>query len=269
MALTERATIRNARRTRRRLFTLTLTQRVRVSANTTRFTFVAPELGDFEPLGPDEFFALVIPPRGGDLPELTLGSDDDPRAAIRALPVEVRPAVRWYTVRAHRPDRHEIDVDMVLHGDTGPASTWGNHAAVGARVGFREANAPYLAPEAGHQLLVADETALPALAAILESAPTDLAATVLVEVPTAADLPPIHAPVPITVVHRGDRSPGSALLPALQRRVADGLPELGYAWLCGEAAIATGARRLLVRRLGVDPAMIMFSGYWRLGQARE
>lgn len=269
MAFTSRAVMRNARRSVRRLFTLTLTARNPVSANTTRFTFVAPELATFDPLGPDEFFALVVPRPGQPLPELKIQPDDDPRARINALPEAIRPAIRWYTVRNHRPATSEIDVDIVLHGDAGPASTWANHARIGDRVGFREAAAPYIEPESGHQLLIADETALPALAAILEAAPTTLDATVLAEVPHPADIPAIATQVPITWHYRGDAPPGTEVLPALGRLVTDGVPTLGYAWLCGEAGIATGARRLLVQHAGIDPDLIMFSGYWRLGQARE
>ncbi|MGO1974018.1 MAG: siderophore-interacting protein [Propionibacteriaceae bacterium] len=268
MALTRAAAVRNATRTVRRLFPMTVTARHPVSANTTRFTFEAPEFGDFAPLGPDEFFALVLPQPGAALPPMVVGPDDDVREVLATIPADLRPAIRWYTVRSHRPDACEIDVDVVLHGDTGPASRWANHAVVGNRVGFREANAPYLAPESGHQVLVADETALPALAAILEQAPDRLDATVLAEAPRPADVPTIGGSTPIQWFHRGHRPPGALVLPALRDLVRSGLSPVGYAWLCGEREVATGARRMLVREAGVDPEMIMFSGYWRLGRAR-
>jgi NADPH-dependent ferric siderophore reductase len=269
MAITRAARARNARRVVRRFFPMTLTARRQVSGNTSRFTFNAPEFADFDPLGPDEFFALVVPHPDHELPVLALDAHDDPRAVLLTIPAGRRPAIRWYTVRAHRPATKEIDVDIVLHGDAGPASSWANRARPGDRVGFREATAPYLSPGSGHQLLVADETALPALAAILAAAPADLDATVLAEVPYPEDQPGIPTSVPIRWHHRGAAVPGSAVLPALAQLVSHGLPELGYAWLCGEAAIATGARRMLVNDTGTDPDRIMFSGYWRVGQARE
>ena len=70
----------------------------------------------------------------------------------------------------------------------------------------------------------------------------------------------------ITWLHRGDGEPGSALLPAIR---AAGLSTPDYAWLCGESAIATGLRRHLVHDREVDRRRIMFSGYWKLGQARR
>jgi len=245
---------------------MTLAARRPVSRNTERFTFTAPEFADFDPLAPDEFFALVIPVPGRALPELPL-VDDDIRAIVAALPDDIRPTVRWYTVRAHRPELSEIDVDIVLHGDSGPASRWATHAAIGDQVGFRESSAPYCAPESGRQLFVADETALPALAAILESSPEPLDAVVLAEVPGEADIPKISTSTPIHWFHRGHDNPGTAVLAALPEAVGSQLPEFGYAWLCGESALATGARRWLVGA-GMDPEIIMFSGYWRLGQAR-
>lgn len=246
---------------------MTLVTRTPVSRNTERFTFTAPEFADFEPLAADEFFALVIPRPGRDLPSLP-STDEDIRTTIQSLPDDVRPDVRWYTVRAHRPAQQQIDVDIVLHGDSGPASRWATHARPGDRVGFRESSAPYLAPEQGHVLLVADETALPALAAILETQAPAGPTTVLAEVPGPADIPAIATDATIHWFHRGDTDPGSALLPALPELVTPHLDSLGYAWLCGERAIATEARRWLVAQ-GVDPELIMFSGYWRLGHARS
>ncbi len=266
MALTKAARERNERRTVRRIFTMTLIARTPVSRNTTRFTFTAAEFADFEALGPDEFFALIIPVPGRDLPPLP-AVDEDIREIINTIPEDVRPEVRWYTVRAHRPALAEIDVDIVLHGDSGPASRWATDAEPGDVIGFRESSAPYIAPEGGRQLLVADETALPALAAILEQTPAGLDTVVMAEVPGPEDIPAIATDVEIAWFHRGDADPGSALLPALEAVVTPHLSALSYAWLCGERALATGSRRWLVEA-GFDPDQIMFSGYWRLGQAR-
>lgn len=275
MPIPARAVERNALRTERRAFAMTLTGRTAVSRNTTRFTFTAAEFATFAVLGPDEYFGLIIPRDGATIPASVFGVYEDVRQVMLAVAEDERPDVRWYTVRAHRPERAEIDVDIVLHGDAGPASRWASRAAVGDTIGFREAHAPYIAPVAGHQLLVADETALPALGAILESEPDLVAAagelpraTVFAEVPDPDDVPLISSPVEIRWLHRGDSAPGSQVLPALRRWLDDGPPELGFAWLCGEAEIATGARRMVVDA-GLLPAdEIMFSGYWRLGRSR-
>ena len=46
------------------------------------------------------------------------------------------------------------------------------------------------------------------------------------------------------------------------------MPEaFGYAYNAGEQALATGARRHLVRDRGIDKRRITFTGYWNLGKS--
>ena len=141
---------------------------------------------------------------GQRVPQVPSGADWYRR--YRALPDDQRPPMRTYT-RQLRAEQGEVDVDFVLHGETGPASRWAIHARPGDRVLL-------LAPDAdcadssegwewkppvgvGQVLLVADETALPAVAGILE----ELAARVdpprtlaLLEVAQAGDAVRLKAP---------------------------------------------------------------------------
>ncbi len=82
------------------------------------------------------------------------------------------PPQEWrnYTVRRHRPEAGEIDVDVVLHEPPGPASRWAADVPLGAVVGYAGPRVDY-APRDGIDwlLLCSDETALPAIAAILET----------------------------------------------------------------------------------------------------
>src|SRR4028118_1371172 len=89
-----------------------------------RLTFAAEEFATFAAEGPDECFGWLLPT--GD-----------------------RPHLRWYTVRPPRPARAEIDVDVVLHGDEGPASRFAAEADVGATAGFRSSGAAYAPPAGG------------------------------------------------------------------------------------------------------------------------
>ncbi|MGV8584389.1 siderophore-interacting protein, partial [Pseudomonas aeruginosa] len=89
-----------------------------------------------------------------------------------------RPPMRTYTIRALRAEQEEVDVEFVLHGENGPASAWATHARIGDRLQLAAPNRQYgddpggyeWKPPAGvrHILLIADETALPAVAGILE-----------------------------------------------------------------------------------------------------
>ncbi|MBR7744239.1 siderophore-interacting protein [Phycicoccus sp. BSK3Z-2] len=235
-----------------------------------RVTFEAPELMAFRPVGPDEYFGLMMP--RPDRPLVLPGpSGGNVRAVIADLPEEQRPDLRWYTIRRHDPARGRMDVDIVTHGDAGPGSAWTCRARPGDEVGFHCGGALWRGGDTdARKLLVADETALPSVAGILDVAGGpdavrrgDLEVHVEVADPAVLagyDLGPAH-------VHVRRHTPGSAVLPALRERLAD-LVDVGYAWACGEADLAADVRRLLVREAGMDKRDVLFCSYWKLGQPR-
>lgn len=243
-----------------------------LNASMRRITLAAPEFTGYELAGPDEYFGLLVPGADGQL-HLPDGERVNVRAAVADMPPEQQPGLRWYTIRELRRSRGEVDVDIVTHGDSGPGSAWALRAAVGDPVGFRSGGALYTAFEPPRQLLAADETAVPALLAILEERERrglpgpGAGVTAHVEVPSASVLDGLGLPAEITVHERGDADPGTAVLAAL---VADPATTAGldYAWACGESGLATSLRRHLVQEVGMDKKAITFSGYWKLGAAR-
>ncbi|MGH3453207.1 MAG: siderophore-interacting protein, partial [Nocardioidaceae bacterium] len=128
-----------------------------------RVTIAADELRRFPWHGPDQWFRLFLPREGQLRPVLPTRADDW-WPQIVAMPDEIRPWVRNYTVRYLRPELGELDIDFVLHGDVGPASSWALRAEAGDWVGLLDQTAPYDPPAGTRwQLLVGDETALPAI----------------------------------------------------------------------------------------------------------
>jgi NADPH-dependent ferric siderophore reductase len=246
-------------------FTMTVVNTVDLAPNVRRVTFRAEEFAGHHLTGADEYFGLLMPPSGAATVTMPTENRLNVRQAIRKMPEDQRPDLRWYTIRRLRAADAEIDVDFVLHGDAGPGTRWASRAEPGQVVGFRAGNATYRPAQPGPQLVAADETALPALSAILEAhADADIHA--FVEVPDDSYRLPIDCDRQVTWLVRGDEAPGTRLLPA----VADAdTADLAYAWLCGESSIATGLRRHLVKERGVDRRRIMFSGYWKVGAARE
>lgn len=124
-------------------------------------------------------------------------------------------------------------------------------------------------PGTGTVLFAGDETAVPAIASILERVPETLAAQVFLEVPTAADFLPLITP-PATKVcwHAREGAPrGQWLVPAV--KAIDMASEGLYFWLAGEAGAVTTLRRHLVRERGVSKRAVTFMGYWRQGEAEE
>ena len=86
-----------------------------------------------------------------------------------------------------------------------------------------------------------------------------------VEVPSVETVGVESIPAGALVHERGDAAPGSAVLDVLAQ---EPIPGLGYAWICGERALATGTRKHLVGERGVHRRKVMFSSFWQLGQAR-
>lgn len=250
-------------------FVATVVDVVDLGGGMRRVRCEAPGLRDFVPRGPDEYVGLLLPRPGRPL---VMPDPDavDVRASVAAIAAADRPGLRWYTIREHDPLRGRVDIDIVTHGDSGPGSAWTCRARPGDVVGIRAGGALYRGLEvSGRQVLVADETAVPSVAAILDAwgGPADAAdrgVEVHVEVADVAVLAAYD--LGDARVHVRSGRPGSVLVPALAEALAVGGP-VRYAWACGEAALAAGSRRVL-REHGVDRGSIYSCGYWTRGRPR-
>lgn len=258
--------------------TLSVVGRERVSPNVVRVTLGGDELDLFTPLGFDQWFRLFLPREDQDALRLPTRASGLWYVQYLATPKARRPWVRNYTVRAVRPDLRELDVDFVVHGDAGPASSFALSAEPGDRVGLLDQGIGYH-PRVPHDwtLLVAEETGLPAVAGICESLPDDARGLAVVEVPEAADAQEFRVPAGVELrwlARDGarpagggglDLQPGHLALDAV--RSADLPAGPVYAYAVGESALATGVRRHLVNDRGVPKAHVDFVGYWRHGHA--
>ncbi len=264
----------------------------------------------------DQRFKVVFPCADGSLPDLPPAGVDW-WEAWQALPEEERGSMRTYTVRDVRGvgEHRRLVVDIVVHHPVagepdGPGNRWASAAAVGDRL-------LVLVPRRGHEfggrefapaptdrvLLVADETAVPAVAAILRDLGPEAAGCALLEVPTSADVQALECPVGVEVhwLARDGAPRGDLLHAATVARLGVDprtLPEVDddevdpnvwetpvysssgeqiapdpgtdvrdglYAWIAGESTMVTGLRRHLVRERGVDRRKVAFMGYWREG----
>ncbi len=179
----------------------------RLSPSFLRVTFTGTDMADFATNGWDQRIKVMVPLPGRGIDDCP--SDPDWYGGWRALPADRRMPIRTYTIRALRPELGEVDVDFVLHGATGPASAWAEAAAIGDRVVLVGPNARFPGPTGGFEwhppadascLLVAgDETAVPAICAIVETLRPGQRARVLLEVPTAADALNVAAPAGVEI----------------------------------------------------------------------
>lgn len=216
-----------------------------------RVTFTSPELEHFAWNGPAAHIKLIF-------------AQPAPEAPGAEAP---RPTMRTYTPR--RFDRHarELDVDFILHGE-GPASIWAEQAAVGQTLTIAGPGRNYVIdPSAEWFLLAGDDTAIPAIATILEGLPAGAKAHVFIEVIDRSDEVeiPAHPNTTITWLHRGpDLSKAGAPLEASVR---------GYQMPAGNGrvyvACESGAMRRIRAHLLTDKTInrehLVTRGYWKLG----
>lgn len=297
-----------------RPYRATVASTQRMSPHFVLVTFTGPDLAWFGTDALDQRVKIVFPMAGVGLSDI--GADDETAQLAgswyelwRALPDERRNPFRTYTVRAVRPEVGEVDVLFVDHGPGGPAARWLASAGTGDEVlivgpDVRSIDSgigiDWHPGDARELLLAGDETAAPAICAILESLPSRVRARAFVEVPDMADALPVQATADVTItwLPRSEASIGALLTPAVREWVAANVdrvrPALAaapvelddvdvelellwdspaeasrdfYAWLAGESGVIKGLRRFLVTETGVDRGSVAFMGYWRLGRS--
>lgn len=291
-----------------RLFQARARRVARLSPGFVRVTLTGDDLDEFADNGYDQRVKLILPLPGAGFDHL----DGGPGwyETWRAQPDHRRNPIRTYTARAVRHEQREVDLDFALHADGGPASGWAESAAPGDPVALIGPNVRFpgdhagvdFRPPAGTRpvLLAGDETAVPAIAGILERLPAGTRGEVLMEVLAAADRLALTAPASmrLTWLARDGASHGARLVPALrdaaarlidprQRLTEQALVDIDvdteplwevpdanaasttglYAWLAGEAGVIKTLRRHLVTELGLDRRSVAFMGYWRLGRS--
>lgn len=246
----------------------------RVTPHMVRVTLGGDDLSRLPRRGFDHWFRLFLPRADGETDFASLPERFGMTGYLRYLttPAGTRPVFRSYTVREHRPEAGEVDVDFVVHGDHGVAGAWAQRARAGETVAILDQGCGFdLLPDATDHLLVGDESALPAILGILRDLPRDARGLALVEVPEAADAQPVDAPpgVELRWLPRDDPAarPGALALAALRAHAPE-RPGTLSAYLVGEQTVPTEGRRHLVAA-GVPKHLITFVGYWRAGRAQS
>ena len=291
-----------------RLFDLSLTRRATLTHCLSRLTFTGPQVGRMATHAPDQRVKLLFPDAKGR--PSALPHRPDWLAIRRALPLADRPPMRTYTIRHLRADAGEVDIDFVLHGDEGPASRWALHAQAGDTIQIVAPDRAFAgqvggyewkpAPRTKHVLLIGDETALPAIAGILDrlaAFPAPPAVQAFIEIPGAGDILelPRWPSLEVEWMPRADsaeRQPMAAALkrarlPAMRTTApteaietidldkkilwdrAAPVDEGFYAWIAGEASSVLAIRHHLINERGVDRRALNLMGYWRRGQALD
>ncbi len=187
---------------------------------------------------------------------------------------------RAYTIRRYHAARGELEVDFVVHDETpaaqhGPAARWLEHAAPGDEVEFAGPKRGFVAdPAAPWTLLVGDETALPAIFAILESLPEHAQVQTYIAIGDARARLPLEGSFAthprshgIHWVEADAAHAGAMMVGALSAQpLPAGTPQV---FLAGEASLLKQVRALLEGAWSVPHGAIDAKGYWTAGLSRE
>jgi NADPH-dependent ferric siderophore reductase len=246
----------------RAMITLEVRRREVLTPGFVSVTLGGPAVRDLVVAGNDQAVRLFFPRAGQSALRMPTVSTEAWIAQLLLQPKSVRPWVRNLTIRRVRPADDELDIEFAVHGDS-PMSSWVRRAEPGSPAGIFDIGTMYRRPaEVTSQLLVGDETALPAILAILDRTPPTVSTEVLVEVATAAD---IRDAPRIRWFSRDGRRPGDLVVDAV--RHTDLPAGRFYTWVAGESRLATSVRRHLVNDRGVAKRDVSFFGYWRLGRS--
>ena len=186
-----------------------------------------------------------------------------------------RPSMRTYTIRRIDAAAGEIDVDFVLHedggqGDGGPGAAFARRARPGDPVGILGPGGLNAAP-ADWTLLAGDETALPAMARILEAMPRDARGLALIEVADEWERQEIAAPPGVTLRWLSRDGAPAGTSATLADAVLDAAPPAtgtAFAWAGCEFAAFARIRRHWRNALRLSRDHHLAVSYWRRGHSR-
>jgi NADPH-dependent ferric siderophore reductase len=253
---------------------------------------------------PTSHMKVLLPPAGQELvlpkqgPDGPVYPDDAPR-----------PVMRTYTPRRYDEPTRTLEIQFVLHGE-GPASGWAERAAPGDKIAVAGPGGRFVLDEtAPYWWIAADESAIPAVATLLEALPAGVTADVHIEVADASFESALDGVAESGAAESGAAESGAAESGAAESGAAEsgaaesGAAESGAAkavvtwhhrrspdafgaeleeaaraadlpagarvWVACEASSMRGIRRYFTRDRGLAASSLVTRGYWRLGAANH
>ncbi|MFF0989234.1 siderophore-interacting protein [Kocuria nitroreducens] len=211
---------------------------------------------------------------GSTRPDTEPGGNPDYWELKETLPGDRQPVTRHLTIRRYVPERHELWMDFVLHGDEGFAGPWAARTEPGDRIIALGPGGRWTpAPDAAWTLIAADDAAIPAALAVLEALPASAHGEVLLEVDSPGDVQPVSAPAGMAVhwVFRADVEPGedAALARAVREAGWPAGPEGVQVFAHGEREVMKALREELFTHRRLERDQVSLSGYWARGRTED
>jgi NADPH-dependent ferric siderophore reductase len=231
-----------------------------VTPHMRRLTFTGNDIARFDS-EENLHVRMYFPPEGIEKPD---GPRPAPDGRILWPAAQRRPATRYYTVRRIDVGSGEIDIDFVLHDHAGPGAAFAASASPGSICGMAGPLGRNIRP-ARWLLLAGDETALPAIARVLEGLPSTASGHAFIEVADSREEIPLTAPSAFAVnwLHRNGASSGSTnLLVDAVRTVHWPNHSDVFAWVACEASALQVIREDLRKTRNLARAQHLAVAYW-------
>lgn len=222
--------------------------------------------------GPD--VAGFTPDRAGANLKICVPSPDLSKDEFREVLADSRAPklLRTFTVQSSDPIAGTLTIDFALHEPVGhaPAGDWARSAKPGDLLGYRGPSDKKLTHfEAETYILVADMTALPAMAAILADMPRDAIGQAFLEITHADDAQTFDAPEGIKINWLVHPDPSKS-----SKQAIDAVKELPILDTCqvaviGEHAVVATLKDYFISEIGLDPEKNYISPYWKIGLVEE
>lgn len=235
-----------------------------LTPNMRRIVIAGEELEGFESQGFDDHVKL-FPPLDGRAQILPSTDADNNPVWPDPMPVG-----RDYTPRYFDPQTRELTLDFAI-GHGGPATAFAEQAKPGDAIGMGGPRGSFLVPvDYEQQLLIGDDTALPAIARRLEELPAGRKVIACIEVEDEGDEQPLptKADAEIIWVHRKGtpRGDGQALTAAALEAAKRIDPKDAFVWAACESAVARSLRAKLLEVQDFNTKSMRVSAYWRINQ---
>ncbi len=234
-------------------------ERIEVSPRLLRLTFAGDGLRELVVDEPAASVRLLVPTPGTDGLVIPAWNGNE-----FLLPDGTRPVLRTFTPLRVDNDAAQLDIEIVRHPG-GAVSGWAERATPGEPAAISGPGSGYRFPDASTRLIVlADETALPAVTQLVDSAPDRLALDIHVEVVVTGARIDVDLRAADTIewyVSEPGAVPGGRIVDVA--RSLDAVSEGTDVWAAGEASAMHAIRTHLFDSLGIDRKRATVRGYWK------
>ncbi|KRB58385.1 phage tail protein [Rhizobium sp. Root708] len=237
-----------------------------VTPHMRRVKFACSDISPF--LGGDMHVRVLVPPSGRQ--PIWPGLRSDGRVAWPQGDDEL--LVRVYTIRAVDAEKRELWIDFLQHPLAGvktPGADFARDARIGQKVALLGPGGGGF-PVARSILLAGDESALPAIARIVEEAPAGTKLQAIIEVSDAAEEQPLVSAASLDVrwLHRCDYSDNvrSSLFETTAEAIAS-MEDGTFVWFAAEKDDVRATRAFLKGR-GHDRKNMYVAWYWERGASQ-